>query len=56
MATVLRTGRVATVCLSSLNPGAGKRGERSLASALALLEQALVAWERCPPPPPAVPR
>ena len=51
MATVLRTGRVATVCVTSLNPGAGKRGERSTASAMALLEQALTAWERCPEPP-----
>ena len=51
MATVLATGRVATVCVASLNPGAGKRGERSVASALALLERALPAWERVPGPP-----
>jgi len=55
MAVALRTGQVATVCIAGLNPGAGKRGERSVASALALLEQALGAWHRCPPPPPAVP-
>ena len=53
IATVLRTGRVATFCLTSLNPGAGKRGERSVASALALLERALPAWTRCPAPPAA---
>ena len=51
MASVLGTGRVATVCLTSLNPGAGKRGERSVASALALLDQALPAWHRTPDPP-----
>jgi arginase len=50
MATVLRTGRVATLCLTSLNPGAGKRGERSVASALALLEQAIPAWQGVPTP------
>ena len=48
MAAVLSTGRVATVCLASLNPGAGKRGERSVASALALLERALPAWTTVP--------
>ena len=48
MATVLRTGQVATLCLTSLNPGAGKRGERSVASALALLERAVTSWERVP--------
>jgi len=48
MATVLATGKVASVCLTSLNPGAGARGERSLASALALLERALPAWREAP--------
>jgi len=50
IATVLETGRVATLCLTSLNPGAGKRGERSVASALALLEQAIPAWQGVPAP------
>ena len=34
MATVLQTGKVAAVAISSLNPGAGARGERSVASAM----------------------
>ncbi len=49
MQTVYATGSVATTCITSLNPGAGKRGERSVKSALALLEQALPAWQRVPP-------
>ena len=52
--TVLQTGRVATLCLTSLNPGAGKRGERSVASALALLERAIPAWTSYPAPPTSV--
>ena len=54
MAMVLRTGHVATVCVAGLNPGAGKRGQTSLASTVALLEHALTYWDRCPPPSPAV--
>jgi arginase len=46
--TVLGTGKVAAVGLTSLNPGAGARGERSTKSALALLERALTGWERAP--------
>lgn len=49
--TVLGTGKVTTVCLSSINPGAGPRGERSVASAISLLETALPAWKATPPPP-----
>jgi arginase len=48
MTTVLRTGKVAAVTVSSLNPGAGARGERSVASALKLLEGALPAWQATP--------
>jgi arginase len=44
MATVLGTAKVAAVTVTSLNPGAGNRGQRSLDSALALLEKALPAW------------
>ena len=47
--TALVTGRVATVCLASINPGAGRRGERSVASAVALLAAALPAWQETPP-------
>ena len=51
MATALGTGKVAAVSVAGLNPGAGKRGERSTESAMALLEQALATWERRPDPP-----
>jgi arginase len=51
VATVLRTGKVATVTISSLNPGGGARGRRSIESALALIEQALPAWATVPGPP-----
>ncbi len=51
LATVLNTGQVATVCLSSVNPGAGARGERSVASAVSLLEAALPAWQAAPSSP-----
>jgi arginase len=51
MATVLQTGKVATVTVASLNPGGGARGRRSIESALALLERALVNWENVPGPP-----
>jgi arginase family enzyme len=44
MATVLSTGKVAAITVTSLNPGAGTRGQRSLESALTLLEKALPAW------------
>jgi arginase len=49
MRAVLETGKVATVCLTSLNPGAGERGQRSLASALDLLATALPGWREAPP-------
>jgi arginase len=48
MATVLRTGQVAAVAISSLNPGAGARGERSVATAMKTLEGALPAWTATP--------
>lgn len=51
MRTVLESGKVATVCVAGLNPGAGARGERSITSTLALLRQALPAWQAAPPPP-----
>jgi arginase len=49
----LATGKIAAVGLAGLNPGAGARGDRSVKSALALLEQALAAWVRVPGPPTA---
>lgn len=48
MATALSTGKVAAVCVAGLNPGAGKRGERSVETTLTLLERALASWERSP--------
>lgn len=41
---VTRHGKTAVVCITSLNPGAGSRGEKSVNSTLQLLEQALVGW------------
>jgi len=48
MATVFQTGKVAAVGISSLNPGAGSRGERSVLSAMKTLQQALPAWTAAP--------
>jgi arginase len=45
MITVLGTGKVAALTVTSLNPGAGNRGQRSLESALTLLEKALPSWK-----------
>jgi len=53
MAVALATGKVAAVCIAGLNPGAGKRGERSVETALTLLERALASWERGPASPTA---
>ena len=50
LAAVLETGKVAAVTVSSLNPGAGTRGERSVISAMKLLEGALPAWTAAPAP------
>ena len=50
MCTVLGTGKVAALSVTSLNPGAGSRGQRSVASALTLLEQALPSWSASPAP------
>ena len=44
MRTVLDTGKVAVLGIAGLNPGAGQRGERSIESAIALIEAALPAW------------
>ena len=48
MATVLHTGKVAAVCVTSLNPGAGARGKRSLATTLSLIETAITEWTHAP--------
>jgi arginase len=49
LATVLQTGKVAAVCFSSLNPGGGQRGKRSITSAGSLIADALGAWTSTPP-------
>lgn len=41
---VLATGKTAVMTITSLNPGAGARGERSVQSALTLLETSLGEW------------
>jgi arginase len=50
MTKVLQTGKVAAVAISSLNPGAGARGERSVASAMETIAGALPAWIATPGP------
>ena len=42
---VLETGKVGVLSIAGLNPGAGKLGQRSLASTQALIEAALPAWK-----------
>jgi len=44
----LATGKVASLTFSSLNPGGGARGQRSIQSALALIEAAVAAWPSTP--------
>lgn len=44
ISTVLATGKVAAACVSSLNPGGGQRGKRSVETALSLVEQAFQRW------------
>jgi arginase len=48
MATVLQSGKVAAVTISSLNPGAGARGQRAVASAMKAIEGALPVWSATP--------
>lgn len=45
---VLATGKVAAVTVSSLNPGGGQRGQKSIATSMAVLESALPAWKTTP--------
>ena len=46
---VLQTGKVAVIALSSLNPGAGNRGQRSVNSAREVLLGAMPSWAEAPP-------
>jgi arginase len=48
MSAVFATGKVAAVCVTSLNPGGGQRGRRSVQTALTLIEQALRSWQSIP--------
>ncbi len=48
MTAVLRSNKVAAVAISSVNPGAGARGQRSLASAIETLAGALPTWRKAP--------
>lgn len=41
---VIATGKTAVLTITSLNPGAGARGDRSVESALSLLETSLSGW------------
>lgn len=45
---VLQTGKVAVIALSSLNPGAGARGQRSVSSAREVLIEAIPIWIEAP--------
>jgi arginase len=51
MGTVLETGKVAAVAVTSLNPGAGARGQRSVASTMKLLDGVVPAWTTTPEAP-----
>jgi arginase len=51
MGTVLATGKVAAVAVTSLNPGAGARGQRSVASTMKLLDGVVPAWTATPEAP-----
>jgi arginase len=51
MAAVFATGKVAAVCVTSLNPGGGQRGRRSVETALTLIEKSLRSWAQVPPRP-----
>lgn len=48
MGMVLATGKVAATAVSSLNPGAGSRGARALASTMKTLEGAMSSWSAAP--------
>lgn len=45
---VILTGKVAVITVSSLNPGAGTRGQRSVSSAREVLLGALPSWAEAP--------
>ena len=48
---VTKHGTTVVVCITSLNPGGGSRGEKSINSTLAVLEQSLTDWSLKPKEP-----
>jgi arginase len=48
MEAAYATGKVAVTAISSLNPGGGQLGKRSLATTLNLIERAAAAWQIAP--------
>lgn len=48
MSAAYDTGAVAATSFSSLNPGGGRLGQRSISTALALIERATAAWSVTP--------
>jgi arginase len=48
MTAVFQTGKVVAISISSLNPGGGQRGNRSVKSAVSLIETALASWTTVP--------
>lgn len=48
MEAAYATGKVAVTAISSLNPGGGQLGQRSLATVLSLVERAAAAWQTAP--------
>lgn len=48
MAAAYATEKVAVTTISSLNPGGGQLGQRSLSTILSLIERAAAAWQRVP--------
>jgi arginase len=51
LTAIVATGKVAAVSVTSLNPLAGRRGDQSVASAWAVVEQLLDHWKAVPPLP-----
>lgn len=48
MSAAYATEKVAVTAISSLNPGGGQLGQRSLSTILSLIERAAAAWNRAP--------
>lgn len=46
--TALESGKVAAMTVCNMNPGGGRRGERTIASALSLIADSVSAWSTTP--------